>query len=147
IIGPAFIGYATETSFTPPADTVARPLTSMDAQSVQALRVSCTAQEWEHGGSAFGKVPTFGAFNEDGRLAALAGYKIWSEKIAHLSIVCNPTLRGRGFGRAAVAAATHAAMQHGLLPQYRTLASNTPSKRIASRLGFEEYGYSVFVKL
>jgi hypothetical protein len=108
IIGPAFIGYATDTSFTPPADTVARPLTSMDAQSVQTLRASCTPQEWEHGGGAFGDVPTFGSFTDNGELAALAGYKVWGDTIAHIAVACSPILRGRGFGQAAVAAATRA---------------------------------------
>ncbi len=67
--------------------------------------------------------------------------------IAHLSVVCNPTLRGRGFGKAAVAAATDAALQRELLAQYRTLASNADFMRIVSGLGFKEYGYSVYVRL
>jgi hypothetical protein len=146
IIGPAFIGYTTEGSFVPSTHPAARALISTDVALVDALRASCTAQEWEHGGSAFGVVPTFGAFSND-RLAALAGYKVWGGTIAHVSVVCNPALRGHGFGKAVVAAATGAALDAGLLPQYRTLALNVPSMRIARALGFEEYGYSVYFRL
>lgn len=34
-----------------------------------------------------------------------------------------------------------------LLPQYRTLRANSPSMKIAQRLGFDEYGFSVYVRL
>jgi GNAT superfamily N-acetyltransferase len=147
IIGPAFIGYTTVTSFIPSSLPTARALTSTDGQSVDALRASCTPQEWEHGGSTLGDMPTFGAFNESGELAALAGYKVWGGTIAHLFVVSRPDARGRGYATAAVTATTHAAFQHGLLPQYRTLVSNAPSMRIASKLGFQQYGYSVYVRM
>ncbi len=147
IVGPAFIGYATDTTFRSPQHPAARPLTLSDRECVQALRAGCTAPEWEHGGSALGEVPTFGAFTKDGQLAALAGYKIWGGKIAHLSIVTTSSFRTGGFGTAAVAAAANSAAAAGLLPQYRTLMSNTPSMRIAEKLGFEHYGVSVYVRM
>ena len=147
IVGPAFIGYITDSSFTPGPVAMARALNGADKSSVEALRDACTEEEWNHGGSALNEVPTFGAFTESGQLAALAGYKIWGGTIAHLAVVSAPDGRGHGFGRAAVATATSAALRDGLLPQYRTLVSNTPSMNISRRLGFESYGYSVYVRL
>jgi hypothetical protein len=43
-------------------------------------------------------------------------------------------------------AARHA-LSASLIPQYRTLLANEPSMRIAARLGFEAYGFSVYVRL
>src|SRR5207247_7698949 len=89
-IGPAFIGYTTATSFTRSQIATARALTSTDAQSVEALRASCTPKEWEHGGSIFGEMPRFGAFDKVGELAALRGYQVWAETIQHTVLVLRP---------------------------------------------------------
>ena len=43
-------------------------------------------------------------------------------------------------------AAQHA-LSAGLVPQYRTLKANAPSMKIAQRIGFSEYGFSVYVRL
>ena len=47
-----------------------------------------------------------------------------------------------GFGVAA-----QSAMDLELVPQSRTLMSNTASMRVAAKLGFEEYGFSVYLKI
>lgn len=39
------------------------------------------------------------------------------------------------------------ALGAGLVPQYRTLRQNVPSMGIAKRLGFIEYGFSVYARL
>jgi hypothetical protein len=46
-----------------------------------------------------------------------------------------------------VAHAAEHALGAGLVPQYRTLQSNTPAMAVAKRLGFVEYGFSVYVRL
>jgi len=140
---PASIAYATRECG---ADARARALDEGDRDRVADLRSRCTAEEWEHGGSDFGSVPTFGAFDERGELMALAGYQRW-DRIAHLYIVTSPAARGRGYGGAAVSAAASHASSAGLLPQYRTLRANVPAIRLARRLGFAEYGVSVFVRI
>ena len=147
IIGPAYIGYAGRDSLRAPPASSARPLNEGDAAAVATLRRQCTGEEWEHGGSDLAKVHTFGSFDVDGGLAALAGYEVWLDTIAHISIVSVPTRRGRGHGAAAVALAAEHALRAGLLPQYRTLKANGPSVRLAEKLGFQEYGFSTYVKL
>jgi GNAT superfamily N-acetyltransferase len=147
IIGPAFIGYATADSLRRPAARSVRRLHDVDSDAVAKLRAECGAVEWEHGGSELEKVPAFGAFDDDGGLVSMAGYERWLDRIAHISIVTRPDRRGHGHGAAAVALAAEHGLSHGLLPQYRTLKSNLPSMRVAERLGFEPYGFSVYVKL
>ena len=147
IIGPAMIGYGTSKTLALSRAAEARRLTPEDAEAVARLRVLCSDEEWDHGGSGHQEVPTFGCFNNDGDLAALAGYKTWSQEIAHISIVGAPGQRGRGLATAAVACAAQHALGAGLLPQYRTLVANAPSMGIAKRLGFVEYGFSISVRL
>ena len=124
----------------------ARQLVEADADAATALRTRCEAETWEHGGSEFGRVPTFGAFDGEGELAAMAGYERWGQ-IAHISIVSAPHRRSQGHGAAAVLAAAEHALNAGLVPQYRTLKTNGPSMRVAERLGFQEYGVSMYVKV
>lgn len=145
IVGPAFIGYATEDTLCVPASPSSRQLTESDADAVARLRAVCPPEDWQHGGTDLRKVPAFGAYDETGELAALAGYEIWAGRIAHISIVTATGRRNRGFGSSAVAMAATHALNAGLLPQYRTLASNASSMRVAERLGFKEYGFSVAV--
>ncbi|MDJ0523201.1 MAG: GNAT family N-acetyltransferase [Planctomycetota bacterium] len=147
IIGPAFIGYGTSDTLDLTPASRARPLTPADDEAVAALRAACSEEAWDHGGTDPHAVPAFGCFDERGRLMALAGYKTWGEAIAHIAIVSAPEHRGRGLGTAAVACAAQHAISTGLLPQYRTLAANAPSMGIARKLGFERYGFSVFVRL
>jgi GNAT superfamily N-acetyltransferase len=146
IVGPAFIGYATRESLGKDIKKRARQLVESDGDAATALRSLCDAVAWEHGGSEFGRVPTFGAFDDEGGLAALAGYETWGQ-IAHISIVSAPHRRSQGFGVAAVLAAAEHALESGLVPQYRTLKANGPSMRVAERLGFQEYGVSLYVKI
>jgi GNAT superfamily N-acetyltransferase len=144
IVGPAFIGYAT--TMKSGGVRSARRLDERDGRAVAALRARCAPQEWEHGGSDLAHVPTFGCFDAHGELAAIAGYETWHGTIAHISIVSAGTHRGQGYGAAAVALAAEHAMGAGLLPQYRTLKANRPSMRLARKLGFEEYGFSTYVR-
>lgn len=141
-IGPAYTGYATSLR---ERSTMARTLTSADAAAIEQLRAACDETSWDHGGSDIGQ-PCSGVFL-DGQLAALAGYEIWGGTIAHLSVVSAPAFRGKGYGRDAVAHLAERAIKAGLLPQYRTLESNTASLRIAKAIGFEPYATSMAVRL
>jgi RimJ/RimL family protein N-acetyltransferase len=147
VVGPAFIGYATTSNFKSRPAAGVRALGEADAPAVSALRSRCTAEEWEHGGSELGTVPTFGAFTSAGDLAALAGYERWGDDIAHISIISAADSRNGGRATAAVSFATEHALAAGLLPQYRTLRSNHPSIHVAKKLGFVEYGVSTYVRI
>ena len=146
VVGPAFIGYGTRGTLDLSWAERARPVSSMDALLVDALRAECTAEEWDHGGCRVSDACRFGAVDGDDRLCSLASYVVW-DRLAHISVITRPAARGHRYGRAAVALAAKHAIETGLIPQYRTLASNTPSIELARRLGFQEYGFSVYIRL
>jgi GNAT superfamily N-acetyltransferase len=146
VVGPALIAYADAgTLRRPTADAGVRPLEEGDRPALDALRAALTPVEWEHGGSELDAGPVFGAF-VDGALAAVSGWEVWGRRIAHLSIATHPAHRGRGLGTAAVAHAAGAALQGGLIPQYRALVANAQSLRVAARLGFTGYAQSLAVR-
>ncbi len=147
IVGPAFIGYGTAATLDLAAAPGARALRPEDHAAVSKLRDACSAEEWDHGGSDAAATPTFGCFHESGDLLALAGYKTWGETIAHIAIVTARHARGQGCATNAVSAAARHALDAGLLPQYRTLAANASSIAVAQKLGFQQYGFSVYVRL
>jgi GNAT superfamily N-acetyltransferase len=146
IIGPAFIGYASEDSLRGAGGPQARLLSAADREAVARLRETFAPEEWEEGGTDAEQSPAFGAFDAGGELRALAGYERW-DRIAHISIACAAGFRNRGFGASAVTRAAEHALSRGLVPQYRALRSNAPSLRVAAKLGFQEYGFSMLLRL
>jgi GNAT superfamily N-acetyltransferase len=83
---------------------------------------------------------------EDGRILGLSHYEIWGGVIAHIGVVTVPSARGRGVGELVVRQAAQDALRNGLLPQYRTLWANTPSIRIAEKMGFCHFATTVVVR-
>ena len=145
-IGPAWVGYADQGTFRGPAvDMRARLLERGDAGAVDALRDACTTPDWEHGGSTLGHDPVAGSF-VNGELAAVAGYETWGGRIAHIAVVAHPAYRSQGLARAAVSLIARQALARGLVAQYRTLESNTPSRRIADSLGFVHRATSLAIR-
>jgi GNAT superfamily N-acetyltransferase len=145
VVGPAFIGYWTLDVLGSESESVARQVASPEA--ILRLQAACDPLEWRHGGGDATSAVHFGIVEPSGELSALAGYQVWNESIAHLHVVTHPRHRGRGLGRAVVAAAAEHAFDAGLLPQYRTLRENAPSMAIARQLGFLDYGSSVYIGL
>jgi RimJ/RimL family protein N-acetyltransferase len=78
---------------------------------------------------------TVGAFKGQ-ELAALAGYQLWGEQIAHIAILTHPAFRGQGHATSAVCTLPEMVFERTLVPQYRTLEANAPSLAVATRLGF-----------
>jgi GNAT superfamily N-acetyltransferase len=146
IIRPAFLGYVDGATFRALAPNTARPLGASDAAHVAELRAACGAVEWEHGGSELGQNPAAGVYMSE-RLVALAGYEVWGGGMAHVSVISHPRYRGKGYAGAVVSTLTATVLAQGLVPQYRTLESNTPSMHVAHRLGFVRYGVSMAVRL
>ncbi len=145
LIGPAWLAYGSSESLDLSNAPLALPISSPEA--IERLRSACDPAEWEHGGSEPSAAQNFGVVDSKGELLALAGYEIWNDSLAHISVITHPQHRGRGFGRAAVAHAAAHALSTGLLPQYRALAQNAASRSIAKRLGFVDYGFSVYFRL
>ncbi len=150
VIGPAALLYADAATLRPAssAHTVRRLSGDADAdhRHLRVLRDSCSAIEWETGGSDLDHDVLFGIFVESS-LAAVAGYEVWGDCIAHIAVVTQPAWRGRSLGSAIVAVAAKHALTQRLVPQYRTLESNVASQRLARRLGFVPFATSLAVRL
>jgi len=147
IVGPAWVGYASSETlrhFT--ADVETRLLTPDDAAHVDRLGRACTADDWENVVSLPRAGVAVGAFAEGGELAAIAGYEVWGESIAHVSVLTHPAHRGRVLGRAVVGAVAAVALERGLVPQYRSLMANRASLAVAAALRFEGYATSLALR-
>jgi GNAT superfamily N-acetyltransferase len=146
VVGPAAIRCADRGTFRPVSDDGSvRLLDPGDEPAVARLRAASPPLEWEHGGSEVVH-PQAGAFVGDD-LVALAGYEVWGNRIAHISVITHPAHRGRGLGTAVVSRIAALALDRRLVPQFRTLETNAPSIAIAERLGFEPYARSLAVRL
>jgi GNAT superfamily N-acetyltransferase len=143
LVGPAFIGYWGLDGVSPYDSSPARPCA--DTAAIERLQRACPPLEWKHGGPDARTVAQFAVEDADGRLLALAGYEVWNETVAHLQVVTHPEHRGKGLGAFVVAAAAEHALNQGLFPQYRTLRSNAGSMAIARKLGFQDYGSSLYL--
>ncbi len=143
LVGPARIAYL-HRPLTAPAG-----LERIDSPSdprLQPLRARVTAEEWEHANLAAAEVPIFAALVA-GELAAAAGFERLDGRVAHLGVLADPRRRGRGLARRASHASAAHAQAMGLLPQWQTLAANTPALDIAESLGFEPFAVTLSARL
>nr|WP_306270737.1 GNAT family N-acetyltransferase [Ornithinimicrobium sp. HY1793] len=69
-----------------------------------------------------------------------SGYVVWADRLAHMGVLTSPAARGRGYGVLAAAVGTNAALDAGLIPQWRARWDNEASKRMAQVLGYELVG-------
>lgn len=146
IIGPAWLGY-TNTANVHPADlTGTRRLTKHDMAALHTLELACDQTEWEHSSIESAHDTLFGCFQGE-ELVAAGTCSRREGAIRDVGIVTHPARRGRGFGRAVVAAMTVFGVADGCIMQYRTLQANTPSLRIARSLGYHDYARTIAVRL
>jgi RimJ/RimL family protein N-acetyltransferase len=145
-IGPAYVGYLYDGKFLPDRGALARILTDEDHGALRQLAGRCPAIEWEHSGIEFARPPIFGCL-AGGDIVSASSFVVWGREIAHIGVITDPSHRRGGFGKAAVSAACEDAISKGLIPQYRTLKTNTPSMEIARALGFEEYATTLCIVL
>ena len=143
VIGPAHLNYADSGSFRPADLEHTRELVAADRADFEVLKAACDPGEWDLKGFDLEAKRTFGAFSDRDELLAVADFEVWAERIAHLSVVTHPHARGRGHGPRAVTAAATCALDSDLVLQYRALRENRPSLRVATKLGFQAYGWSI----
>lgn len=141
-IGSASLSYLEASPATSPATLT----TPADASMVATLQSRVSSDEWDESGLA--TMPRrWVALTVDGDPAALAGFEPWGADLAHVGVVADPGQRGRGYAAAAVCAALRAAVDDGLVAQWRCRVGNTASERLATRLGFTLVGYQAAVAL
>jgi predicted GNAT family acetyltransferase len=110
------------------------------------LAAACEIDAWEHAGITFDEPHVFGCFVDDQVVAAARYRPAWAET-AHIGVVTHPAHRGRGYGRAAVSAATAQGLEAGLIVLYQTLLANAPSVALATELGYQPYATHLAVQL
>ncbi|SEO98331.1 hypothetical protein SAMN04487948_109143 [Halogranum amylolyticum] len=143
VLGPAFLGYVDDSTLSP-VERPARVLTEGDDRAYDEFRAACD-DEWSAGGSSFVPGRSVGRF-VGSELVALAGYEVWDDTLAHIAVVTHPEHRDEGHAQAVVSEVARAALDAGLVPQYRTLDAWPWSVAVATNLGFERWGTSVLVR-
>jgi len=152
VIGPVegFLGPATLAFLDPAAVHAGADLrvASVPAghESVRHLAAACGEQDAEESGilAVDSSVAVWWAA---GRVVAASGYQVWHGQLAHLSVLVDPAVRGRGLGTAVAARAVWQAVDAGLVPQWRARCTLMASRQIACSLGFVELGRQATYKL
>ena len=133
ILGPAQLYYPG------PGFTVSsEPADEASEHELVALAEAVAEDELDESGVHHVESPVFVSRSSTGTVAAAAGYRRWSNEVAHLSVLAHPDHRGRGHGGRAAGLAIRAALDERLLPQWR--ARPLVSQRAALAVGFVRAG-------
>lgn len=81
----------------------------------------------------------------NGAIVAAAGYRVWLDEMAHLSVLVDPAHRNAGLATTVARAATAHALDAGLVAQWR--ARRVPSRAVARKLGYVELGQQISIRL
>ena len=81
----------------------------------------------------------------DARIVAAAGYRVWLDDVAHISVLVAPGHRGAGLATTVGRAATKHAFAHGFVAQWR--ARPAASQAVARKLGYVEIGQQIVLRL
>jgi GNAT superfamily N-acetyltransferase len=152
VIGPveAFLGPATLAFLDPTAVEIdADPrVTSVPAahESVQHLAAACGPQDAQESG-ILAVDSSVAVWLVADRVVAASGHQVWQGQLGHLSVLVDPTFRGRGLGKAVAARAVGQVLDAGLVPQWRARSTLLASRQIARSLGFVELGRQATYKL
>ncbi|RMI37902.1 GNAT family N-acetyltransferase [Streptomyces triticirhizae] len=143
LLGPAALAYLAPARLRP-VGADAPAVERVPASRVRDLEESAGAEEAGEADVGGITSPAF-VVREAGRVIAAAGYQLWPDRVAHVSVLTDPGWRGRGLARATGAAAVAHALAAGLLPQWR--ARPPASRRVAASLGFQELGAQLSIRL
>ncbi len=120
-------------------------LKRVDLGEVLSLLQSVGREELDESGLPQVTSPLYVENDAHGAPVAACGYRHWPQRIAHLCVLVHPDARGRGLARRVAAGAIAAALEEGLLPQWR--ARGETSKAVARRLGLIEVGSQLSFRL
>lgn len=113
---------------------------SQDGAAVAALEAACSDEDVEEVGLSSMPHRWILLDAPDGEPLAGSGYLVWADALAHMGVLTSSKARGRGYGVLAAAAGTNAALDAGLVPQWRARWDNEASQRLAQVLGYEFVG-------
>jgi predicted GNAT family acetyltransferase len=145
VVGECRLAYADAAGLRLPERADVMPVSDDDPR-LDALGRSAEPAEWLEASADEPAETRVGIVDGD-ELVALAGMFVWSETVGHFSVFTRASHRGRGLAGRVVAPLVAQSLEHGLVPQWRSLLSNTPSARVADRLGFVPLGHQMFVRV
>jgi GNAT superfamily N-acetyltransferase len=143
LMGPAELGYADAATATLVLSAGVSQST-LDEPAVERLLARVSAADLMESGVGYVTSPMF-VLRDGAQPVAVAGYRIWAGRFAHLSLLTDPDRRGEGFGRKAASAAAAHALGEGLVLQWR--ARPVDSRAVGRALGFVEFGTQVSLRL
>lgn len=121
------------------------PVVPGDDRDLVKVRAAVTETEWAEAGVE--PMERHWAVRDGRDPLAVAGYQRWHTTIAHIGVVAATGHRGHGYAAAAATGAVSAAIDAGLIAQWRSRVGNTASLRLADRLGFTRIGTQSAVAL
>lgn len=116
-----------------------------DDRDLVKVRAAVAEDEWAEAGVE--PMERHWAVRDGREPRAVAGYQRWHTTIAHIGVVVASGHRGRGYASAAATGAVSAAIDAGLIAQWRCRVGNAASLRLAHRLGFTRIGAQSAVSL
>ena len=128
---------------------VASVIRAADDAAIAAFRVEVPAEEWDDASIDEDRArgaPVLAVMAGE-KIAALASYGILPGRGANPGITVHPRHRGRGFGKAALAAITECCQEEDLLPVLQTLESNHAMVRCAHAVGYRAHARHVALRL
>lgn len=143
LMGPAELGYADAATATLVLSAGVRQST-LDEPAVERLLARVSPDDLMESGVGYVTSPMFVVRDEEVPVA-VAGYRVWAGRFAHLSLLTDPERRGEGLGRKAASAAAAHALGEGLVLQWR--ARPVDSRAVGRALGFVEFGTQVSLRL
>lgn len=136
VLGPAALAYLADDDFRPsPGDGV--DALAPEHSDVRELTRSVGREDAGESGIEDVTSPVF-VVRDGAAVVAAAGYRTWTGATAHICVLTDQRLRGRGLARRVASAAVAHARADGLLPQWR--ARREASRRVARALGFRDLG-------
>ena len=144
VLGPAWLGYLDPARFVP--GHLGRLVERLPSGHDDLAALAAAVGRDEAGESALEDLTSeVVVAREGGAVVCAAGFQRWPHRVAHLGVLTAEPARGRGLASATASAAVEQALSQGPLPQWR--ARPSPSRRVAVRLGFEELGWQLSLRL
>jgi RimJ/RimL family protein N-acetyltransferase len=144
VLGPAWLSYlAQEDLPMRPGDQAVERLPSGHRD---LMRLRGAASQDEAGESGLAEITSDAfVFRQAGEVTSAAGFRRWPCDVAHMSVLTAMPARGQGLATRTASAAVEEALTQDLLPQWR--ARPASSRRVSARLGFQELGKQLSVRL
>ena len=145
ITGPAWVGVADRSSFKA-TKSPARLLTAADEAAMRELAEGCGETAWKQSKIAVDRQTNFGIFSGP-KLVAASGYLNMEGVLAYIGVITHPDHRGKGYAKSVVTACMTHALEHNLIPMWRTLDAHETAVQLAGAMGFQKYASTLDVQL